>query len=125
MAPSNFLKKEDCGGGLLVTIAGCKQYQMPSGDDEWCLEFAECDKPMVLKVTNMRIIESIFGSDDTADWIGKQVVIYNDPTVSFGGKITGGIRVRASKRPQPVASQPVNPPKQPVAAASDSDSIPF
>jgi hypothetical protein len=37
------------------------------------------------------------GSDNTDDWIGKQIVLFVDPSVSFAGKIVGGIRLRAPK----------------------------
>jgi hypothetical protein len=107
MVESKFLKKEDVGRGTLATIQKCVRYNVAlSGAPQelkWCLEFAELDKPLVLNVTNMRLLESITGSDDTDNWIGCKVVLYDDPTIMYAGKVTGGIRVRA---PRPGAVPP-------------------
>jgi hypothetical protein len=48
----------------------------------------------------------VFNSEDTDDWTGKKIVLYNDPNVSYAGKIIGGIRVRA---PKVKAAAPVKP----------------
>lgn len=107
MRESKFLKKEDVGKGVLVTITGCvrKNTAMEGAEPEhkWCLTFQELDKPFVVNVTNAAICEKIFESDDTDDWIGKRLVLYTDPNVSFQGKLVGGIRVRA---PKPGAAPP-------------------
>lgn len=111
MRESKFLKKEDVGKGVLVTITGCvrKNTAMEGAEPEhkWCLTFQELDKPFVVNVTNAAICEKIFESDDTDDWIGKRLVLYTDPNVSFQGKLVGGIRVRA---PKPGAVPPQPPP---------------
>ena len=44
----------------------------------------------------------IFGDDEMDHWIGRQCVIYADPTVMFGRKPVGGIRVRAVEHPAPL-----------------------
>lgn len=64
---------------------------------KYCIIFEELDKPMVLNATNGQIIASITGSEDTDGWPGKKIVLYDDPNVSFGGKLVGGIRCRAPK----------------------------
>ena len=110
MRESKFLKKEDVGDGVLLTIADCiqKNVAMQGVEPEmkWCLTFQEEEKPMVLNFINMQICESVFGSDDTDDWVGKQIVLYTDPNVSFGGKIVGGIRVRAPKGKAKATAKP-------------------
>lgn len=63
----------------------------------WCLHFDEAEKPMVLNSTNGQIIASIVKNEDTDHWIGHKIVCYDDPNVSFGGKLVGGIRVRAPR----------------------------
>lgn len=107
---SKFLKQSDVGEGILVTITGCEQHNVAKeGADpemKWCLTFKETAKPLVLNSTNAQLLERILGSDDTEDWVNGRVVLYTDPNVSFGGKIVGGIRVRAPKvkakpKPQP------------------------
>jgi hypothetical protein len=131
MLESKFLKKEDVGRGMLVTISGCIQENMAmegkKPDMKWCLEFTETDKPLVLNSTNIQLCEQICGSDDTDHWIGKRIVLYTDPNVSFGGKLVGGIRVRApkvtAKLPPPPAPPPVLEPV-PVEEVFEDD-VPF
>lgn len=101
MLESKFIKKTDIGPGQLWTIANVAQVNVARDDEDqelkWCLNFKEIDKPMVLNVTNIRLLEHICGSDDTDKWINKQVVIYFDPTVMYAGEVKGGLRVRAPK----------------------------
>jgi len=105
---SNFLTQKDVGQGVLLTIAKIaeKNVAMEGADPEMrvCLFFAEYPKPLVLNQTNGEIIGDFLGHDniDTA-WIGKQVVLYAEPNVMFGGKKTGGIRARAPKGAIPAA----------------------
>jgi len=128
MRESKFLKKEDVGKGALMTVEGCKQFNVAKeGADpeyKWCLSFAESEKPLVLNSTNIQLCEVIFGSDDTDGWIGKRIVLYTDPNVSFQGKLVGGIRVRAPK-PSVAAAKPTPPPQAPVESELTDDDIPF
>lgn len=121
---SAFLKREDCGRGILVTIARYEQINVSKeGAPEelkWALHFDELEKPMVLNSTNGQLLERITGSGDFDNWIGHKVVLYDDPNVSFAGKITGGIRIRA---PKPgTVTQPA--PKAAAPQAADDD-VPF
>jgi len=101
MKSSKFLKKEDVGEGTIVTIQGVSQENVAKeGADpelKWCIHFTNLDKPMVLNSTNMQLIAKFLGSEDTDDWENKKIILYDDPNVSFGGKLTGGIRVREFK----------------------------
>lgn len=98
---SKFLKKEDVGTGVLVTIRDCTQenVSLPGADPElkWTLHFDELDKPMVLNATCGALIQAITGSPESDDWIGKRIVLFSDPTIMFQGRVVGGIRVRAPK----------------------------
>jgi hypothetical protein len=100
---SKFLKKEDVGEGALVTIREVSQQNVAKDgapeECKWCLHFDEFDKPLVLNSTNGQIIAKITGieNDIEVGWVGKKIVLYDDPNVSYAGKITGGIRVRAQK----------------------------
>jgi hypothetical protein len=128
MRESKFLKQTDVGAGALMTITGCHQHnvamQGAEPDLKWCLSFHESDKPLVLNSTNAQLCEKALGSDDTDDWVGKQIVLYTDPNVSYGGKVVGGIRVRAPKTK--LASTPVKKAPLPVVAEDEeSDGIPF
>jgi len=127
MIESKFLKKEDVGGGrgMLVTISAVKQANvaMQGADPEmkWTLLFEELDKPMVLNSTNIHMCAKACDSDDTDDWAGKKVVVYEDPNVSFGGKLVGGIRVRA-----PVTqAAPVVPQRKAKGSFDDLEEVPF
>ncbi len=121
MMEGKFLRKEDVGKGLLLTVQGVTQKNVAQQGAEpemkWCLQFADCDKPLVLNSTNIQLCQQIFGSDDTDDWTGKRIVLYVDPNVSFAGKLTGGIRVR---KPKPTA-----PPPPVTADPLTDDEIPF
>lgn len=98
---SKFLKKEDCGNGVLLTIRKIFQENIAKEgappEMKWCVEFDEIEKPMVLNSTNGQLIAQITGSEDTDNWTGRKIVLYLDPSVSFGGKIVGGIRARAPR----------------------------
>lgn len=152
---SNFLKKEDCGPGILVTITGCTELNVAADgapeELKWCLHFSETEKPLVLNSTNGQIIAGFTGSDNTDDWKDRKIVLYHDPTVSFGGKLIGGIRARAPRnlqagpmakpgppvqhppaaqplpnQPPPVAGQPGTPwPTEAAKAAAAEDDVPF
>lgn len=98
---SKFLTRADVGQGILVTIREIFQDNVAKeGAPEelkWCISFDEAEKPMVLNATNGQIIASIVKSEETDTWPGHKVVLYDDPNVSFGGKLVGGIRVRAPR----------------------------
>jgi hypothetical protein len=124
MHESKFLKQSDIGAGALMTIESCDKHNVAKEGAEpehkWCLSFAESDKPLVLNRTNIQLCERIFGSDDTDEWIGKQIVLYVDPNVSYAGELVGGIRVRAPRvktnGAAPVAAKPAPKPAPKVAA---------
>lgn len=140
---SKFLKKEDCGQGILVTITSCKEENVAKeGAPEewkWALHFAETEKPMILNSTNGQIIAGFVGSDNTDDWVNRKIVLYADPNITFGGKLIGGIRARAPRTPQ-AAAKPAAPapkpaapapapaqewPTEPAAGTEDPDQVPF
>lgn len=98
MIESKYLKQEDVGDGVTVTIKGFKKTNVAREDEEaqykYVMFLEEFEKPLVLNSTNIQLCTKILGSDDTDDWIGKKVILYTDENVSFAGKLTGGIRVR-------------------------------
>ncbi len=106
---SNFLTRADVGQGILVTIRAIHQENIAkTGAPEelkWVIEFEETEKPMVLNSTNGQLIAQITKSDETDDWAGHKVVLYDDPSVSYGGKLVGGIRVRAPRISKAAAAQ--------------------
>ncbi len=131
MRESKFLKQSDVGAGVLVTIVSIDQQNVSKeGADpemKWCLHFSEVDKPLVLNSTNIQLCAQICNSKNTDDWTGKRVVLYTDQNVSFGGKLTGGIRVRKPKATAPKPKAPPPPPPvvdEPADELTDDD-IPF
>lgn len=98
---SKFLTRAEVGRGALVTIKEVFQDNVAKeGAPEelkWCIAFNELEKPMVLNPTNGQIIASVVKSEETDEWPGHKIVLYDDPNVSFGGKLVGGIRVRAPR----------------------------
>lgn len=124
MKDSKFLRKEDCGEGILVTIKTVERQtvSIPGApkEEKWVLLTEEA-KPLVLNSTNMKRIAKICNSDETDDWAGKQIVLYDDENIEFGGEIVGGVRARAPRgqaaRAQTAA--PAAPPKD--FQATDED----
>lgn len=123
---SSFLTKGDVKPPILVTIRGYEMVNVAKDgappDQKYALSFNEVEKPLVLNSTNGQIIASITGSEDFDGWIGKQVVLYDDPNISFGGKLTGGIRVRAPRNQAPA---PAKAAPAPAPAAADDTDVPF
>jgi len=96
---SEYLTKDDVGEqGMNLTIAGFKMATVGKGEsaDERCIMgFLEADiKPMVVNKTNMNRIKHITGAETTGQARGQRVNVFNDPMIEFGGKLTGGIRIR-------------------------------
>lgn len=122
MKESKFIKKEDVGQGKLVTIAGLEQQNVAMEDQppemKWVIHFHEFPKGMVLNWTNIQLIAKALGTEETDEWAGKKIVLFEDPNVSFGGKLIGGIRCRAARNQEP-ASKPAP------ADAPFDDEIPF
>ena len=137
---SKFLTKNDVQPDKLVTISGYKQMNVAmesdSPEEKYVLTFREFEKPLVLNMTNGQLIAAIVGSEDFDDWIGKRIVLYNDKNVSFGGRLTGGIRVRAPRTkpannvPEPDETglpvwDPENLPKGKPEDNGEEDGVPF
>lgn len=105
MIESNYLKKEDVGDEVEVTIVGIKQGNVAREDQEpdmkWLIKFQEFAKPMVLNSTNIQLLVKATGTDETTEWKGKTVTLYVDDNVSFGGKLVGGIRIRVPRKAAP------------------------
>lgn len=127
MKESRFLKKEDCGRGLLVTIGTvCQENVGKEGEEEmlrYTLHFQEPNvKPMVLNVTKNTMIAAIAGSDETDNWTGTKIVLYEDPNIMFKGKVVGGIAVRA---PRPTAKAAASPAPKQEPEEIEGDDLPF
>lgn len=106
---SNYLKKDDVGeDGMILTIKGFKSESIDGDDgkeEKVVMYFEEDVKPMVVNRTNSQLIGICTGAKHAGEARGKKIVVYNDPTISFGGKITGGLRVKK------IAGEPKAAPK--------------
>lgn len=131
MLPSSYLKQADVDSDYIVTVKKLEQKNVARDDEtpemKWLVHFAEFDKPMVLNGTNIQLMAKACHSDDTDDWMGKEVIVYTDPNVSFGGKVTGGLRIREHK--VVVATSPKRaaaaPKANPQGLENIDDDIPF
>ena len=128
---SRFITQHEVDPPVLATIKRFEEINVakPGAEPEtrWCVWFKEMDKPMTLNSTNGQMLYIINGKDPNGDEdltefaIGTQLVLYRDPNISFGGRVMGGIRIRAPKAG--FQSQNANVP-QSVPPVDDSD-IPF
>jgi len=98
MFPSKYLTKDDVGEeGVVATVMALKKVNVARDDQapeyKWEIKFGELDKPLLANKTNAKRMFKFLG-DDTELWLGKQVILYDDPNVEYKGEVTGGIRVR-------------------------------
>ncbi len=98
---SQFLKQDDVvpATGRPVTIEEFDRKLVKGNGNEpdkqkICVKFKELEKWLVLNSTNGAALSTFTDTRTPFDAIGKEIEIYVDPTVSFGGKIVGGIRFR-------------------------------
>ena len=105
---SDWLKHSDIGGvgdRKVVTINDAKQVEYQDGERAIGVRFKEFDKTFGLNKTNCGAIEEATGSDDTDDWIGKQVTLYVTYT-EFQGKQTKCLRVEPEAPKKASADKP-------------------
>ncbi len=115
---SRYLTRADVGKGVLLTIRQVIQEDVSMESEperlRWVMYFNEAEKGVVLNSTNGQIIAQFLGSDETEAWTGQKVVLFDDPTIAFGGKVVGGIRARAPRNQPaapPAAARPVFKPQ--------------
>jgi hypothetical protein len=111
----DFMTKDDVTqAGIILTIASFTQKNMAKEDEQAeikpVITWAEPGyKPTVCNKTNWNSIPVITGAANLGQAKGKQVIVYNDPTISFGGQVVGGIRFRTAEQAQ-AAAPAVTPP---------------
>lgn len=111
MVQSKYLKTADIPDPVIVTITKVGKVNLAKEDAapdfKWAIRFKELEKPMVLNATNIKICEKVLGSDDTDEWVGKEIVLYTDDNVSFQGELVGGLRFKGQEKvPQKVTPKP-------------------
>lgn len=63
-------------------------------ENKYVLYFNEFEKGLILNEGNREAVVEATGTSTTDFMVGKKVNVYHDPDVSFGGKRTGGVRIR-------------------------------
>ncbi len=122
--PKRFLTKEDVGNGLTACIATVEEQEVQSGngrteDKTVCL--LKDEKPFNVNGSNWDSIADLYGGDDE-NWSGHWITLFHDPSVMFGGKRVGGIRIKPDK-PTPELAAAVGIAQ--VAADGDVDDCPI
>jgi hypothetical protein len=98
MYPSRFFRAADVPKrGITLVIEDVTEEEV-NGDGEgkqkkWALKFKDEDQLLVLNKTNAAILAEAFGPD-TDGWLNKAIALRTEK-VSFGGRMTDGIRVAA------------------------------
>ena len=102
MIQSKYLKTEDVPDPVIVTVVKIGKVNLAREDAapeyKWAIKFKEFAKPMVLNSTNIKIAEKVFASDDTDNWIGKEIVLFTDENVTFGSELVGGLRFKGQEK---------------------------
>lgn len=97
---TNYLKKEDVPRPITLTIASVVTEEIggDNGKEQKAVMYFRDKgiKPMIVNKGNWINIADTYG-DESDEWIGKPIEIYVDPSVMFGGKRVGGVRVRVPK----------------------------
>lgn len=130
MIPSNYLKQSDFPDAYIVTVRGVERKNIAMdgkpAEYKWLARFTEFEKPMVLNTTNIQLMAKACDSDDTDHWTGKQVIVYVDENVSFGGDLVGGLRIRKHKiAAAPAAPKSASGASRQAAHVNEDDEIPY
>ncbi len=123
--PSKYLSKDDLASPRVLTINQVVQEEIEQ-DDQTKLKavvyFQEPDvKPWIINSGNWMTVEDVYG-EESNNWTGKRVELFVDPTVMFGRKRVGGVRVRVPNGQQ-AAPQTAKPQQQTIVAKITSSEV--
>ena len=95
---SRYVGQKDIGKGTLRAVIDDVRLEEVKGnhgmEDKAIIYFkGDNPKPLILNTTNCSAIEDSYG-EETDSWRGQPIELYIDPGVVYGGKRTGGVRVR-------------------------------
>ena len=120
LGSSNYITKSDVDPPVRVTVIEPKPHKKNMAKDgqkpdvKLIVTLKEFSKEFVCNIVNFNRIELETGESDSDNWVGKQFNLWYDPSIEFGDKIVGGIRVLI---PQPQVQVP--------APVSPTDEVPF
>jgi len=130
--PSEYLKAADLQGQNVRVVIDRVEMRDVGDDTKPVVFFQNKNKGVVMNKTNANNIAIAYG-DDTDDWTGKEVILY-EAMVDFQGRSVAAIRIRppaAKDRPKPAlkvatqqATQLTQQPSENPADPFD-DNIPF
>lgn len=96
---SKWLKADDLGDDeatFTIVGSGVNIFKEQNGTEkqQLTLSFRETEKEFGLNLTNYRVLEGIFKSDETEDWHGNQVVLFVTQTTMIDGRSVDCLRVK-------------------------------
>jgi hypothetical protein len=100
ISTGHYLKRESVSAeGEIHTVIKCVEEEINSADGgsetKWILYLSDL-KPLIMNATNTRRAIAAFSGDaETLNWVGKKLIVFDDESVEFGGKVVGGVRLRA------------------------------
>jgi len=108
---SKFISKEDVDPPLLVQIFNMTTDQVEGDagmiEERAVIHFHGDVKPLILNQVNKELLKAITGATTVGQLRNQQIILYNDMTVMYKGKLTGGVRIRSAQQQAPI--QPVAP----------------
>lgn len=123
---SKYLSASDLNGrDARVTIADVEVVRIPgTGEKKAAMTFQGKSKGLILNKTNWNTIAEVLGTDETDDWVGKQITLYPTET-EYQGRVVDCLRVRRKKAP--AASEWQEPPREtaPTEPPAEFEDIPF
>lgn len=99
MIESKYLTKDDVNPECIVTIKNVIQEEVQGDNNQsqlvWILYVNEFSKGVRLNTGHKTTLDEILNGATSEQSIGKQIILWNNPSVEYKGKVTGGIRIRS------------------------------
>ena len=90
LAKSTQLNADDLAGPITIKITGVK---VTDGDQPTAISYeGDNGRPFFPCKSMRRVLVRAWGAN-SQDYIGRSIALYNEPTVKWGGKEVGGIRI--------------------------------
>lgn len=90
-AKSNQINAVDLlGGPLVCKITAITQGESP--EQPISIHVDSHPQPWKPSKTSRRVLLACWPDSEPSEWVGRYIVLYNDPTVKWAGKAEGGIR---------------------------------
>jgi len=95
---SNFLKSRDVKEPIVITITSVEVESFKDDDggerESLVLYAREIEQGVVMSKTALNQVIEILGTDETDEWTGKRITLFNDKNVLYKGARVGGLRFR-------------------------------